>query len=49
MLADPILLLLLDEPFAALDAVGVSIVAALILGALERGAAVLATLAHSGP
>lgn len=47
MLADPTLLLL-DEPFAALDAVGVSIVAALIASAIERGASVLAT-AHAVP
>lgn len=47
MLADPTIILL-DEPFAALDAEGVSIVSALILGALERGASILAT-AHAVP
>ncbi len=47
MLHEPALLLL-DEPFAALDADGVSIIATLIRDALERGAAVLAT-AHTVP
>jgi heme exporter protein A len=47
MLADP-LLLLLDEPLAALDASGVSMVIGLIASAIERGAAVLAT-AHTVP
>lgn len=45
MLADP-LLLLLDEPLAALDVGGVSTVTALIASAIERGATVLAT-AHT--
>ncbi len=45
MLAEPTLLLL-DEPFAALDVEGVSTVSALIVSALERGASVLAT-AHA--
>ncbi len=45
MLADPILLLL-DEPLAALDAGGVSTVTALIASAIDRGATVLAT-AHT--
>ncbi len=47
MLHEPALLLL-DEPFAALDADGVSLVASLIRDALDRGAAVLVT-AHSVP
>src|SRR5208282_2244083 len=47
MLAEPALLLL-DEPFASLDHDGAEIVAALIRGALERGASVLAT-AHAIP
>jgi heme exporter protein A len=47
MLAAPTLLLL-DEPFAALDAEGVSVVAALIASAIERGASILAT-AHAIP
>jgi len=42
MLAEPALLLL-DEPFASLDHDGAEIVAALIRGAIERGACVLAT------
>ena len=45
MLAEPTLLLL-DEPFAALDVEGVSTVSALIVSALERGASILAT-AHA--
>jgi len=47
MLAEPGLLLL-DEPFASLDHDGAESVAALIRGALERGACVLAT-AHAVP
>ncbi len=47
MIAEPSLLLL-DEPFAALDHEGVTIVAALIRAAVERGASVLAT-AHNIP
>ena len=47
MLAEPALLLL-DEPFASLDHDGAEIVAALIRGAVERGASVLAT-AHAIP
>src|SRR5208283_1023991 len=47
MLAEPALLLL-DEPFASLDHDGAEIVAALIRGAVERGACVLAT-AHGVP
>ncbi len=42
MLAEPALLLL-DEPFASLDHEGADIVAALIRGAVERGACELAT------
>ena len=42
MFAEPALLLL-DEPFASLDHDGAEIVAALIRGAVERGACVLAT------
>jgi heme exporter protein A len=42
MIAEPGLLLL-DEPFASLDHEGVATVAALIRGAVERGACVLAT------
>lgn len=45
MIAEPSLLLL-DEPFAALDHEGVTIMGALIRAALERGASVLAT-AHN--
>ncbi len=41
MLAEPALLLL-DEPFASLDHDGADIMAALIRGAIERGACVLA-------
>ena len=41
MIAEPALLLL-DEPFASLDHDGVATVAALIRGAVERGACVLA-------
>jgi heme ABC exporter ATP-binding subunit CcmA len=47
MLAEPTLLLL-DEPFASLDGEGKAIVGALIRGAIERGASVIAT-AHSVP
>jgi heme exporter protein A len=47
MLAEP-QLLLLDEPFASLDHDGSEIVASLIRGAIERGAAVIAT-AHAVP
>jgi heme exporter protein A len=47
MIAEPALLLL-DEPFASLDHDGAEIVAALIRGAIERGAAVIAT-AHAVP
>jgi heme exporter protein A len=47
MLAEPALLLL-DEPFASLDVDGAEIVAALIRGAVERGASVLAA-AHAIP
>ncbi len=47
MLAEPALLLL-DEPFTALDADGVAMVTTLILSAIERGASVLAT-AHAVP
>ncbi|MGH7923108.1 MAG: heme ABC exporter ATP-binding protein CcmA [Candidatus Binatus sp.] len=47
MLAEPALLLL-DEPFASLDHDGAEIVAALIRGAVERGASVIAT-AHAVP
>jgi heme exporter protein A len=47
MIAEPALLLL-DEPFASLDHDGAEIVAALIRGAIERGASVLAT-AHAVP
>ena len=41
-------LLLLDEPFASLDHDGAEIVAGLIRGAIDRGAAVIAT-AHAVP
>jgi heme exporter protein A len=47
MLAEP-MLLLLDEPFAALDRDGAALVTSLIKSALWRGAAVLAT-AHAMP
>jgi heme exporter protein A len=47
MIAEPALLLL-DEPFASLDHDGAEIVAALIRGAGERGASVIAT-AHAVP
>lgn len=47
MLAEPTLLLL-DEPFTALDNEGASIVEALIRNAVERGASVLET-AHAAP
>jgi heme exporter protein A len=47
MLAEPALLLL-DEPFASLDHDGAEIIASLIRGAVERGAAVIAT-AHAVP
>jgi heme exporter protein A len=47
MIAEPALLLL-DEPFASLDHDGAEIVASLIRGAIERGAAVIAT-AHAVP
>ncbi len=47
MLAEPALLLL-DEPFASLDHDGAEIIAALIRGAIERGASVIAT-AHAIP
>jgi heme exporter protein A len=47
MLAEPALLLL-DEPFASLDHDGAEIIASLIRGAIERGAAVIAT-AHAVP
>jgi heme ABC exporter ATP-binding subunit CcmA len=47
MLAEPALLLL-DEPFAALDHDGAEIVAGLIRSAVKRGASVLAT-AHAVP
>ena len=47
MLAEPALLLL-DEPFASLDHDGAEIIGSLIRGAIERGAAVIAT-AHAVP
>ena len=47
MLAEPGLLLL-DEPFASLDHDGAEIIEALIRGAVERGASVIAT-AHAVP
>ncbi len=47
MLAEP-MLLLLDEPFAALDRDGVALAVSLIKSALWRGASVLAT-AHAMP
>ncbi|MGB9379373.1 heme ABC exporter ATP-binding protein CcmA [Candidatus Binatus sp.] len=47
MLHEPALLLL-DEPFASLDHDGAEIVAGLIRGAIDRGAAVIAT-AHAVP
>ena len=47
MIHDPALLLL-DEPFASLDAEGAEIIASLIRVAIERGASVLAT-AHGAP
>jgi ABC-type multidrug transport system ATPase subunit len=47
MLSEPALLLL-DEPFASLDHEGGEIIASLMRGAIERGAAVIAT-AHAIP
>ncbi|HEY6395724.1 MAG TPA: heme ABC exporter ATP-binding protein CcmA, partial [Candidatus Binataceae bacterium] len=47
MIADPDLLLL-DEPFAALDTEGVALAAALMRSSLDRGCAIIAT-AHNPP